>query len=136
VKVPQVRGRAAPERAPGWRQGAPTRDGVQRLLGERAVGARAPRARAARLARARGQGGLCQRPGREWRAPGREASAAGRKRELRPEAGASLLLAPGYAPGRRWGQKPGGLGGWALWEEGRKVLLRLSPTTQGQRTKS
>jgi transposase-like protein len=130
VKWPQVRGREEPYRAPVWRQGATTRDVLTRRIGERDVGGMSPRDSESRVARALGQGVLSERTGSELTDTVREESEAWRRRELRQEAGASLFIATGYEPFRRWGQKPGGLCGWALGEEGRKVLLRLSTTTR------
>ena len=41
---------------------------------------------------------------------------------------AYLFIETVYEPLRRWGQKTGGLGVWAICEDGRKVLLSLSTT--------
>jgi len=51
-----------------------------------------------------------------------------RTRDLSQEPVAYLFIDTVDEPLRRWGQKTGGLGGWAICEEGRKVLLSLSPT--------
>jgi transposase-like protein len=53
-----------------------------------------------------------------------------RTRDLRQEPVAYLLIDTVYAPLRRWGQKTGVLCGWAICEEGRKVLLSLSTTNR------
>jgi len=53
-----------------------------------------------------------------------------RTRELRGEAVAYLFIDTVYAPLRRWGNKTGVLCGWALGEDGRKVLLSLSTATR------
>src|SRR5262249_23051865 len=57
-------------------------------------------------------------------------SEAWRPRALSHETVASLFIDTGYEPLRRWGQKTGVLGVGASCEEGRKVLLRLSPTNR------
>lgn len=57
-------------------------------------------------------------------------SEALRTRELRGEAVAYLFIDTGYEPLRRWGNKTGVLCVWAIWEEGRKVLLSLSTTNR------
>jgi transposase-like protein len=49
-------------------------------------------------------------------------------RDLSTEPVAYLFIDTVYEPLRRWGQKTGVLWVWAMCEEGRKVLLRLSTT--------
>ena len=53
---------------------------------------------------------------------------AWRTRDRSHEAGASLFMDTVYEPLGRWGQKPGGLGGGAMCEDGRQVRLSLSTT--------
>lgn len=55
-----------------------------------------------------------------------EESEAFRTRDLRQEPVAYLFMDTVYDPLRRWGQKTGVLCGWAICEDGRKVLLSLS----------
>lgn len=57
-----------------------------------------------------------------------QAYEAWRTRALSPEPVAYLFIDTVYEPLRRWGQKTGVLGVWAICEEGRKVLLSLSTT--------
>lgn len=49
-----------------------------------------------------------------------------RTRDLSHEPGAYLFMDTVYEPLRRWGNKTGVLGAWAICEDGRKVLLSLS----------
>jgi putative transposase len=51
-----------------------------------------------------------------------------RTRDRSQESVASLFIDPVYEPWRRWGQKTGVLCVWAICEDGRQVLLSLSPT--------
>ena len=51
-----------------------------------------------------------------------------RTRDLSKESVAYLFIATVYEPVRRWGQKTGVLCGWAICEDGRKVLVSLSTT--------
>jgi transposase-like protein len=60
----------------------------------------------------------------------REEDEAWRRRDRSTEPVASLFIDTGYDPGRRGGQKTGVLCGWALCEDGRKVLLSLSTTNR------
>ena len=53
-----------------------------------------------------------------------------RRRDLRGEPVAYLFMDTGYEPLRRWGNKTGGWCVGAIGEDGRKVLLSLSPTTR------
>jgi transposase-like protein len=50
-----------------------------------------------------------------------------RPRDLSGDEVASLCMDAGSAPLRRGGSKTGVVGVWALWVEGRKVWLPLSP---------
>jgi transposase-like protein len=58
----------------------------------------------------------------------KEEDEAWRRRDLRTEPVAYLVIETVYEPLRRWGQKTGVLSGGAMCEEGRKVLLSLSTT--------
>jgi putative transposase len=58
-----------------------------------------------------------------------QASEALRSRDLSGYEVASLFIAAGYEPLRRWGSKTGGLCVWAICVEGRKVVLSLSTAT-------
>jgi hypothetical protein len=75
-----------------------------------------------------GQGLLAKRPVRELTDTWSQAYEAWRPRELRQEPGAYLFIETVDAPLRRWGQKTGVVCGGASCEEGRNVLLSLSPT--------
>src|SRR5262245_54002010 len=57
-----------------------------------------------------------------------EEDEAFRTRDLSQEPVAYLFSDTVYEPLRRWGQKTGVLCGWAICEDGRKVLLSLSTT--------
>jgi transposase-like protein len=56
-------------------------------------------------------------------------SEALRTRDLRQAPVASLFMDTVDDPLRRWGQKTGVLWVWAIWEDGRKGVLSLSPAT-------
>ena len=58
----------------------------------------------------------------------RQEDEAWRTRALSKEPVAYLLMDTVYEPLRRWGQKTGVLGVWAICEDGRKVFLSLSTT--------
>jgi transposase-like protein len=69
---------------------------------------------------------LSQRTVREMAESRAEGYEAFRTRDLRQEPGAYLFRDTVSEPFRRWGQRTGGLCGWAICEDGRKVLLSLS----------
>ncbi len=78
-----------------------------------------------------GNSGLrSQRAVRELSESLSEEEEAFRRRALRGEAVAYLCMDTGDEPLRRWGNKPGVRWVWAIGDEGRKVLLRLSTTTR------
>jgi putative transposase len=128
VKWPQSRGREDPSRSPLGRQVATTREVLKRLVVEMEVGGLAQRDIAYSLERALGQFVLSQSTVRELTAPLSQEYEAWRRRELSHEAVAYLYRDTVYEPLRRWGQKTGVLGGWAICEEGHKVLVSLSTT--------
>jgi len=102
----------------------------KRLLGEMYGGGRSQRDLEDSLERTVGHCGLSKSTGRELTDPLRQEYEAWRTRALSPETVASLFIDTVYEPLRRWGQKTGVLCVGAIWEEGRKVLLRLSTTNR------
>ena len=126
VKVPQIRGQAAPYRSQLWSHVSGTREVLKQLIVELYVGGMSQRDIEQGVEKAVGHLLLSQRTVREIAESLAEEYAAFRTRDLRPEPIASLLIDTGYEPVRRWGQKPGVRCVWAIGEDGRKVLLSLS----------
>jgi putative transposase len=128
VKLPQIRGREEPYRSPLWRQVATTSDVLKRLIVEMDVGGMSQRDIEASLENALGQFVLSKSTVSELTDTLSEEYEAWRMRELSSEPVAYLFIDTVYEPLRRWGQKTGVLCVWAICEDGRKVLLSLSPT--------
>jgi transposase-like protein len=81
-----------------------------------------------RLESARGHFGLSKSTVSEWRATVSDEWETWRTRDPSQEPGTYLFMDTVYGPLRRWGQQTGSLWVWAIGENGRKVLLRLSTT--------
>jgi putative transposase len=99
------------------------------------VGGMAQRDIEASLESALGQFVLSQSTVSELRDTLSEEYEAWRIRDLSQAPVAYLLIDTVYEPLRRWGQKTGVLGVWAIWEDGGKGLLSLS-TTKRERYES
>jgi transposase-like protein len=128
VKLPQIRGREEPYRSPVWGQVATSSDVLKRLSVEMYVGGMSPRDIEYSLESAVGHFLLSKSTVSELTETLSQEYEAWRPRDLSQEPVAYLCLDTVYAPLRRWGQKTGVLCGWAMCEDGRKVLLSLSPT--------
>jgi putative transposase len=128
VHVPQIRGREAPYRSALWSTVAATSDVLKRLSVEMYVGGMSQRDIAYGLEKALGQFVLSRNTVSELSATLSEEYEVFRPRDLRGAPVASLFIDTVYEPLRRWGNKTGVLGVWAICEEGRKVLLSLSTT--------
>ena len=130
MQGPQMRGRTAPSRSHLWGNVATPSAALKPLIVELSVGGMAQRASEYRVETAGGQCVLSKRRGRERTDRRTQEDQAVRTRELSAEGGASLCIAPGYEPLRRWGNKTGVLGGWALCAEGRQGWWSLSTATR------
>jgi transposase-like protein len=128
VKLPQMRGREDPYRSPLWQQVATTSDVLKRLLVEMYVGGMSQRDIEYSLERALGQFVLAKSTVSELTDTLSQEYETWRTRDLSQEAVAYLFRDTVYEPLRRWGQKTGVLCVGAICEDGRKVLLSLSPT--------
>jgi putative transposase len=126
VKVPQIRGQTDPSRSQLWNNVSHTSDVLKKLSVERYVGGRSQQDIEYGLEHAVGQFLLSKSPVSEIAESLAEEYEAFRTRDLSSEPIAYLFIDTVYEPLRRWGQKTGVLCGWAICEEGRKVLLRLS----------
>jgi putative transposase len=128
VKLPQIRDREEPYRSPLWRQVATTSDVLKRLIVEMYVGGRSQRDSEYSLESAVGHFVLSKSTVSELTDTLRQEYEAWRTRALSKEPVAYLFMDTVYEPLRRWGQKTGVLGVWAICEDGRKVFLSLSTT--------
>ena len=127
VKVPQIRGQAEPYRSQLWSNVSPTSDVLKKLMVEMYVGGMSQRDIESGLEKAVGHFLLSQSTVSEIAESLAEEYEAFRTRDLRHEPVAYLFIDTVYEPLRRWGQKTGVLGVWAICADGRKVLLSLSP---------
>jgi putative transposase len=105
---------------------SPTSDVLKKLIGEMYVGGMSQRDIESGLEKAVGHFLLSQSTVSEIAESLAEEYEAFRTRDLRHEPVAYLFIDTVYEPLRRWGQKTGVLGVWAICEDGRKVLLSLS----------
>jgi putative transposase len=128
VKVPQIRGQEEPYRSQLWQNVGGPSDVLKRLILEMYVGGMSQREIEYSLEKAVGQFILSKRAVSELSESLTEEYEAFRTRDLSGEAVAYLFIDTVYEPLRRWGNKMGGLCVWAICEDGRKVLLRLSTT--------
>jgi transposase-like protein len=128
VKLPQIRGREEPFRSALWGQRAPTSDVLKRLIVEMYVGGMSQRDIEYGLESALGPFVLGKSTGSELSATLSDEYEAWRTRDLSQETVTYLFIDTVYEPLRRWGQKTGILCGWAICEDGRKVLVSLSTT--------
>ena len=128
VKVPQIRGQEEPYRSQLWQNVGGISDVLKRLILEMYVGGMSQRDIEYSLEKAVGQFVLSKSTVCELSESLTEEYEAFRMRDLSGEAVAYLFIDTVYEPLRRWGNKTGVLGVWAIWEDGRKVLLSLSTT--------
>jgi transposase-like protein len=126
LQLPPVRGLREPYRSKLWAALGRTRAVLTRLIVERSAGGRSPRDLAQALEKARGHCVVSKSAVSDSTARLSHADEALRTRARSGFAIASLFLATGYAPLRRWGSKTGGLCVWGSWGDGRKVLRTLS----------
>src|SRR4029453_18207936 len=126
VKVPQIRGQAAPYRSQLWNNVSHTSEVLKKLIVEMYVGGMSQRDIEYGLEKAVGHFLLSQSAVSEIAESLAEEYEAFRTRDLRQEPVAYLFIDTVYEPLRRWGQKTGVLCVWAICEDGRKVLLSLS----------
>jgi putative transposase len=128
VKVPQIRGQAAPYRSQLWQNVSQTSEVLKKLIVEMYVGGMSQRDIEYGLEQAVGQFVLSRSTVSEIAESLTEEYEAFRVRDLSQEPVAYLFMDTVYEPLRRWGQKTGVLCVWAICEDGRKVLLSLSLT--------
>ena len=126
VKVPQIRGQAAPYRSQLWSNMSRTSEVLKKLIVEMYIGGMSQRDIEQGLESAVGHFLLSQSTVSEIAESLAEEYEAFRTRDLRQEPVAYLFMDTVYEPLRRWGQKTGVLCVWAICEDGRKVLLSLS----------
>jgi putative transposase len=126
VKVPQIRGQAEPYRSQLWRNVSRTSEVLKKLIVEMYVGGMSQRDIEQGLEKAVGHFLVSQSTVSEMAESLAEEYDAFRTRDLRQEPVAYLFIDTVYEPLRRWGQKTGVLCVWAICEDGRNVLLRLS----------
>ena len=126
VKVPQIRGQAAPYRSQLWSNVSRTSEVLKNLIVEMYVGGMSQRDIEQGLEKAVGHFLVSQSTVSEIAESLAEEYEAFRTRDLRQEPVAYLFIDTVYEPLRRWGQKTGVLCVWAICEDGRKVLLSLS----------
>jgi putative transposase len=113
-----------------WRNVGNTSDVLRKLIVERYVGGMSQRDIEYGLEQAVGQFVLSKSTVSDMAESLTEEYDAVRTRDLSHEPVAYLFIDTGYEPLRRWGQKTGVLCGWAICEDGRKVLLSLSLTNR------
>ena len=128
VQVPQIRGQGEPYRSQLWQKVGTTSDVLKKLIVEMYVGGMSQRDIEYGLEQAVGQFVLSTRTVSDITESLAEEYEALRTRDLKNEPIAYLFIDTVYEPLRRWGQKTGVLCVWAICEEGRKVVLRLSTT--------
>ncbi len=128
VKVPQIRGQATPYRSQLWQTVGTTSEVLKKLIIEMYVGGMSQRDIEYGLEQAVGQFVLSKSTVSDIAESLTEEYEASRTRDLSQEPVAYLFIDTVYEPLRRWGQKTGVLCVWAICEDGRKVLLSLSPT--------
>jgi putative transposase len=126
VKVPQIRGQAAPYRSQLWSNVSRTSEVLKNLIVEMYVGGMSQRDIEQGLEKAVGHFLVSQSTVSEIAESLAEEYEAFRTRGLHEEPVAYLFIDTVYEPLRRWGQKTGVLCVWAICEDGRKVLLSLS----------
>jgi putative transposase len=126
VQVPQIRGRDEPYRSELWSQVAKTNDVLKRLIVEMYAGGLSQRDIESGLEKALGQFVLSQSTVSELTDPLTQEYEAFRTRDLSGYEVAYLFMDAVYEPLRRWGSKTGVFCVWAIWVDGRKVLLTLS----------
>jgi putative transposase len=126
VKVPQIRGQAAPYRSQLWTNVSRTGEVLKKLIVEMYVGGMSQRDIEQGLGKAVGHFLLSQSTVSEIAESLAEEYETFRTRDLRQEPVAYLFIDTVYEPLRRWGQKTGVLCVWAICGDGRKVLLSLS----------
>lgn len=126
VNLPQIRGRDEPYRSPLGSPVARTSDVLQQLIIERDVGGLSQRDIEYSLEQALGQFVLSKSTVSELTESLAEEYETFRTRDLSEEAVADLFIDTVYEPLRRWGSKTGVLCGWAICEDGRKVVHSLS----------
>jgi transposase-like protein len=126
LKVPQLSGRAEPVRSQLWEGLAHTSEVLKRLIVEMYAGGMSQRDIEYSLEKALGQFIVSKSTVSELTDRLAQEYEAFRTRDLSGYAVASLFMDAVYEPLRRWGSKTGVFCVWAIWVDGRKVLLTLS----------